>query len=131
MGPRAKRRLGRGVIALALVAAVVVAVTLLTRRSAPNSPEGMRDGGEVVGPTDRQYFDNSPKLAYGMTEQEVLHLVGPPTKRLGRCWQYDINVEYKKLGHQIWNADRVCFDEGRYSESHGEWNGNWDARPGS
>lgn len=126
MGPRAKRRLRGGLIALALVAAVIVAVTLFTRRSGSHSSQGLRADGQVVGQTDSRYFVNSPKLVYGMTERQVLRLVGPPTKKLGRCWQYELNLEYKKLGKQIWNADRVCFDGGLYSESHGEWNGKWD-----
>jgi len=67
-----------------------------------------------------------------MTEQQVRRLVGPPTKKAGRCWEYELNVEYPanaQHGNQIWNADKLCFDGGRYSESHAKFNGKWDYQP--
>jgi hypothetical protein len=131
MGPRARSRLARGVIGLAVIAAAIVAATLLTKQSGSGSRAGPRAGGHVVGKTDTRYYKNSTKLTFGMTKQQVLRLVGPPTKSVGRCWQYDINVEYPANGKRadfVWNADRMCFDGGRYSDLHEEMNGRWDHR---
>jgi hypothetical protein len=118
-------------ISLAVIAAVIVAAKLLTKQSGSGSPAGPKAGARVVGKTDTRYYKNSTKLVFGMTEQQVRRLVGPPTKTLGRCWQYEINVEYPANGKRadfIWNADRVCFYGGRYSELHEEFNGKWDYR---
>ena len=114
-------------ISLAAIAAIIVAIALLTRSS--GSPTGPRAGGHVIGKTDARYYANSQKLVFGMTKQQVRRIVGPPTKTVGRCWQYEINVEYpanKNRGDFIWNADRVCFLGGQYSDTHGELNGKWN-----
>jgi hypothetical protein len=131
MGPRAKRRLVGALLSLVVIAAVVGLATLITRRSASGSPAGLRVGAHVVGTHDAQYYKNSTSLAFGMTKQEVRSLVGAPTRTDGRCWQYEINVQYpanQSHARFIWNADRVCFDGGRYSESHEEMNGKWDSQ---
>jgi hypothetical protein len=132
VGPRAQRRLRGGLISLAVIAAVVVAAVLLTSHAGSGSPAGLRGGGHVVGTSDRRYYKTSGKLVFGMTKQQVRRLVGPPTKTVGRCWEYAINIAYpanKNRAAFTWNADRLCFDEGRYSDSHGEFNGVWDPKP--
>ena len=114
-----------------MIAAAVVAAVLVTRHAGSGSPAGLRAGGNVVGTSDTRYYENSGKLSFGMTKQQVRRLVGPPTNTVGRCWEYAINVAYPAKQNRAaftWNADRLCFDGGRYSESHGEFNGVWDPK---
>jgi hypothetical protein len=129
MGARTRRRLIGGLIAACAIVVVIIAAASLTGRSTSHSAAGPRVGGHIVGKNDAQYYKNSFKLVFGMTKAQAQRLVGMPSKKLGRCWQYDINVEYPANSRRaavIWNADRVCFDGGVYSDSHGEMNGTWD-----
>lgn len=84
----------------------------------------------MVGKTDKLYYANSGKLVFGMTKQQVRRLVGPPSKVLGRCWLYEINRKFpangRRTGPVTWNADKVCFEGGQYSERHSRMNGIWD-----
>jgi hypothetical protein len=118
-------------VTFGVVALVAVAAVLLTRQGGSGTPAGVRAGGHVVGKTDARYYKNSGKLAFGMTEQQVQRLVGAPTKTIGQCWQYAINIAYpsnKNRAAFTWNADRLCFDAGVYSQSHGEFNDVWDPK---
>lgn len=60
--------------------------------------------------------------------QQVRALVGPPSKTSGSCWQYQLDEFRSDHGvDRTYNADRVCFYEGRYSEQYLEMNGTWYA----
>jgi hypothetical protein len=121
MGPRNKRRLTIAAMALAVIAAIIVAVVVLNGSSTPAATIAYR------GPTDARYDANSRKLVFGMTKQQVRRAVGPPEKVVGRCWQYRVNRVMPN--HALWNADRVCFDGGSYSDLNFESNGVWDPKP--
>lgn len=127
MGHRARRRLTVGVVALLVAVAAVAGVVLLGGGSGSS---GKRPGISYVGPTDARYDANRSSVVFGMTRAQVRKLVGPPTKVVGSCWQYQIN-EYTSFHgqHSTFNADRLCFLEGKYSDYHSEVNGRWDYQP--
>lgn len=128
MGPRARRRLAAIAVGVGAIAAVAVGFELLSNQS-PDScvPSSC---GHVMGKTDKLYYSNSGKLTFGMTKQQVRRLVGPPSKVFGRCWLYRINRKFpangRRTGDVTWNADKVCFEAGQYSERHTQLNGIWD-----
>jgi hypothetical protein len=129
MGHRARRRLKVGLIALAVLAAIALGFVLLGRGSGSGSA-GLADGDRYVGPTDVRYDANRTKVIFGMTKAQVEKFVGPPTRIVKNCWQYRVNRFSSFNGqHSTWNADRLCFYEGKYSESHSETNGTWDYQP--
>ena len=113
------------------VAAVLGAVVLLSGSKSKPKAGGRAalPGWEshYVGPTDRRYDANHQSLAFGMTKKQVLRIVGPPTRTVGNCWQYRINQYVSQGGdHSTFEADRLCFLAGKYSEQHTRVNGRWD-----
>jgi hypothetical protein len=130
MGPRTRRRLTVGLVALAVVAAVAVGVVVFTGGGGSSSSTGLHDGDRYIGPTDARYDANFTKVIFGMTKAQVEKIVGPPTRVTGSCWQYRVNQFSSFRGSSsTWNAARLCFYEGKYSESHTETNGIWDYQP--
>lgn len=67
---------------------------------------------------------NVQKLTFGMTKQQVRHILGRPQLIAGECWQYPENVK-DFFGDTI-NAVRVCFSYNVYStQYYQELNGKW------
>jgi hypothetical protein len=118
MGPRNQRRLAGGAAALAVLLALGAALMLLGR-SGGSGPVA----AHYAGPTDSRFTASSARLVYGMTKRQVLALVGPPEKTVGRCWQYRVN---KLIRGTLLNAERVCFESGAYSDLQLETDGAWN-----
>jgi hypothetical protein len=129
MGPRNQRRLTSGGIGLAVIVAIVLAIALT--RSA-NQPGPVSAGSATASPSgqkgDERYAANSGELVYGMTPHQVRALVGPPSKIAGTCWQYQLDEFRSDHGvARTYNADRICFYAGKFSEQYLEMNGQWYA----
>jgi hypothetical protein len=134
MGPRARRRLVTGAVALVVIGAIAAGVVLLSgssKQSQPGRPGEIPDfAHHYVGPTDARYDTNFRQVTFGMTPQQVLRIVGRPLKKVGACWQYRVNEHFSGGGQQsTWNADRLCFEFGHYAEKHTQTNGQWDYQP--
>lgn len=122
MGPRNRRRLAIAAVVLGVIAAVGVAVAVLSGgSSAPAATVTYQ------GPTDARYDANSSKVVFGMTRAQIRRLVGPPEKVVNGCWQYQVNKVV--FARSVWNAVRLCFYGGRYAISHSESNGSWRDPP--
>jgi hypothetical protein len=119
IGPRNRRRLTNGAAGLVVIAAIA-AVVLLTRPSNHAGPAlSTQSTGHVTSKTDKFF-----QLVYGLSRQQVLRKVGQPTKTLGNCWEYRLNVEIRD-GQNMLNALRLCFEGGGYSYQYSEIDGKW------
>lgn len=105
----------------AVIVAVVVAV-LLTRSTSHGSAPSLT---VVATPASIRYQANRLKVVFGMTPRQVRHLVGPPTKIVGTCWQYP-PYQSAFRGRTYVSADRLCFYAGRYSTNEFWLNGKWE-----
>lgn len=138
VGPRNRRRLTASAAALGLVAAIVVGIVLLTRwgSSGRHTSDGSGSGLHYVHYTtrylpggDARYNAHSRRLVFGLMKQQVRALVGPPDKVFRYqsllCWQYQVNAVHSDANGVVYNADRLCFSYGRYSEKFIQWGGTW------
>jgi hypothetical protein len=121
MGPRTRRRLAYAAAVLAVLALAVAGIALFSgsRHSAP------RLSAAESTPASRRYFANRLKLTYGMTRQQIRHLVGPPAKVIGSCWRYP-RYTVTGLGKTYTTADGLCFYDGHYSSQQFWMNGKWE-----
>jgi hypothetical protein len=117
MGPRNRRRLTKGAIALVVIAAAAATV-LLTHAPSHSGPAVSSTADRAVPSTQKAHL-----LSYGMTKQEVRRLAGPPTSTRGNCWLYHAKPvgmiqSYAMPGAQVVPI-KVCFwqnmTEGLYS----------------
>lgn len=135
-GPRARRRLLRAVIGVALVVGVVVAIVLTTTSShhsnatapggPPLPPSAHHTNASITyGPNgDKRYNDQSGLLTFGMTPKQVRRAVGSPAKVVGSCWQFEVDKTVSAFGQtNTVTADRVCFSYGVFNTRYTLWNG--------
>lgn len=120
MGPRARRRATTAAIGVVVLAAGVVAWTHFP------SSTGTGAGSDAHSAVALEsVMPILGRLAYGMTEKQVVTRVGRPVRAFRdpngvRCWQYDLGVSSRV------QAVAVCFFSGRYSASHSKAHGKWE-----
>jgi hypothetical protein len=119
IGPRNTRRLTAGAITL-VVAVAIATAALLERPSTPAGPTLSSQSASHVASKAETFFH----LVYGLNRKQVLAKVGKPTKTVGNCWEYRLNVEIRG-GQNLLNAMRLCFSGGGYAYSYSEIDGKW------
>lgn len=124
VGPRNRRRLTGLAVGVGLIAAIAVGAVLLAgSRSSGRHKSGVSGSSSLhyvpysihyTPGADARYNAHSNRVVFGLTKQQVRRLVGPPTKIVGNCWQYQVNAVYSN-GY-VDTADKLCFFGGRYSQ---------------
>lgn len=124
MGPRNRRRVTKAGIGLAMVLAVV-AVVLVTRPSNHSGP-AVSAPQLHVPPAIARLNANRSKVVFGLTKQQVRHLIGPPTRIVGNCWHYPLyEFTFQPGDKPVRTGDGFCFVFGVYN-THEFWqNGKW------
>lgn len=124
MGPRNRRRLTTGGVAVGSVAAVSVSLLWffggLPFAHSSNHSESSQPTERVI-----TLIPQRPGLPYGMTKQQMLHRLGKPEKIAGQCWQYPENVKNFADPPQLINAVRMCFYANQYQVWFMELAGLW------
>lgn len=120
MGPRARRRLTIGVVALLVLAGAITAV-LITGSGGPSRSTPSRTSPKVVYGTFGAFG-----ISYGWRPQQVLTLLGAPDQKAGGCWIYRIRgatFHGNKILPQIAGMDavRYCFSEGVVQTIEDHW----------
>ena len=60
-------------------------------------------------------------ISFGMSPNQVLHLVGEPTAKEGRCWKYALKVDAFLASQGVVESDEaVCFFAGQISDMTNE-----------
>src|SRR5690242_19629123 len=88
MGSRNRRRLAWSGISLGVVAAAVVAAVFLTRLPTHTAGGDSNRSHSAAYPGAWRIFD-------GMTKLQVFRIAGKPTVKLGSCWLYRTNFEFR------------------------------------
>lgn len=126
MGPRNRRRLTTGGIALAVTLAAVVASLFLIRSASHAGPSASSTSGHVhsVGGVTAIH------LYSGMSKAQVLRSAGRPAARQGSCWLYHTNQEVGPPGQALHlDALKACFFTGHVYDIHYKVDGAW-MKPG-
>jgi hypothetical protein len=122
MGPRNRRRLTTGGIALGLIAAAVAAGAFFIRSS------GQTVSGASHHARSAASF-RAGDLYSGMSRAQVLRLAGPPAARQGSCWLYQTDQEIGPPGHAVHlDALKACFFAGHVYDVRDKIDGKW-AKP--
>jgi hypothetical protein len=84
MGPRNRRRTAQGGIALGVIAAIVLIVSLSHAKNQAAAPAQPAHASQAVA----RFEKNAKHLVFGMTKRQVQHIAGLPATVTGRCWLY-------------------------------------------
>ncbi len=122
MGPRNRRRLTKGGIALGLIAAAVAAGAFFIRSSSQTvsgASHHARSGASF----------NAADIYPGMSKAQLLRLAGQPAAKPGTCWLYHTDQEIGPPGHAVHlDALKACFFAGHVYDIRDKIDGNW-AKP--
>jgi hypothetical protein len=126
VSPRNKRRLTRGGAALTVIVAILAFALWFSGGGLPFvHSSNHSDSSKPV--LMKSYTDLLPyqfDLPYGMTEQQMIHVLGKPELVAGQCLQYPQNRV--SWNGRTFTAVRMCFFGGQYQgwflKIDGVWN---------
>ena len=84
MGPRSRRRLAAGAIVVAVIGAILAVVLVMRSGSKPSA--GSLTRSTTSAPSSLGKAGTYP--TFGMTQKQVQHFTGPPTRIQGGCWVF-------------------------------------------